>query len=310
MTEIAEQLGTILVADDEPDHAKLLDCWLGLRGYRCLVASNGQATLEMARAHHPDLILLDVNMPDMNGYEVCGRLKADPITADTPIIFLTGRGNVAEKVEGLARGASDYVTKPYDLPELLARVQAALRMKAAVEALKAEQSRLQFEATTDNLTGVANRAYFNRRLVEEFAAAERDGSLLACLMLDIDHFKHVNDRYGHLAGDLVLRDVGQLLRANVRAVDIPARYGGEEFAVLMPGAPLEGARALGERVRTVVERHAFQMAVTAYPLRITISAGAAVRRRDQKSPEALIEEADRALYRAKLEGRNRVVVAS
>lgn len=309
MIESPEMLGTILVADDEPEHTKLLTNWLGMRGYGCVAAHDGRSALALARERRPDLVLLDVNMPDMNGYEVCGRLKADPATADTPIIFLSGRSDSKGKVEGLTRGASDYVTKPYDLPELLARVQGALRTKATMEVLKQEHSRLAFEATTDHLTGVANRGYFDRRLAEEFASAERNGTLLACLMLDIDHFKRVNDRYGHQTGDLVLRDVGELLRAKVRAVDIPARYGGEEFAVLMPGGTLEGARVLGERIRAVVEQHPFRTDATAEPLRVTLSAGAAVRRRDHTSPAAFLEVADRALYRAKLEGRNRVAVA-
>lgn len=310
VTALLGSLGTILVADDELHHTKLLDTLLHIRGYRPIVACNGQAALDLARQHRPDLVLLDVNMPDMDGYEVCGRLKADPTTADTPIIFLTGRDNVAEKVAGLGAGASDYVTKPYDLTELLARVQAALRTKMTLESLKAAQTRLEMEATTDGLTGLANRAYFNRRLGEEFAAAERDGSVLSCLLLDIDHFKRVNDRHGHLVGDMVLSDVGRLLRENVRAVDIPARFGGEEFAVLMPGSTVEGARAVGERVRSVVERHVFELSAAAEPVQITLSAGAAIRRREHSSPESFVDTTDRALYRAKLLGRNRVVVAA
>ena len=149
MGEQSESLGVVLVADDDRDHADLLKTWLELRRYRCVVASDGPTAIDLARHGGPDVILLDLDMPGMNGYEVCGRLKADSATRDTPIIFLTARTAVEAKVRGLAGGASDYVTKPFDLTEVVARVETALRTKAAMEHLKARQSRLEAEATTD-----------------------------------------------------------------------------------------------------------------------------------------------------------------
>ena len=308
--EAAERPEQILVVDDDLDHATMLSRCLEVGGYTCLLAGDGPAALETACRERPDLVVLDVNMPGMSGYEVCGRLKADPATADTPIIFLTGRAATFEKVEGLARGATDYVTKPFDPSELLARVQTALRMKSAFEALKMEQSKLAVAATTDGLTGLANRAYFSRRLSEEFAAAVRTGARLACLMLDIDHFKEVNDRHGHLAGDAVLRAAGELLRDNVRGDDVAARFGGEEFVVLMVGSSLDGAGILAERIRVLVERHEVRFADAMAPIRTTLSVGVAIRQPSQRSPHELVEEADRALYRAKAAGRNRVALAS
>ena len=310
MGEHSQSLGVVLVADDDRDHADLLKTWLELRRYRCVVASDGPTAIDMARQGGPDVILLDLDMPGMNGYEVCGRLKADSVTRDTPIIFLTARTAVEAKIRGLAGGASDYVTKPFDLPEVVARVETALRTKAAMEHLKARQSRLEAEATTDGLTGLANRAYFNRRLGEEFASARRDGTPLACLMLDIDNFKLVNDHHGHIVGDRLLQGVGRLLADNVRADDVLARYGGEEFVILMPGQTIEAARILGERFRRIFEGHAFDAVGDGEPLSVTLSIGAAERRARHETAQALIEEADRALYRAKDEGRNRVVAAN
>ena len=310
MGEQSESLGVVLVADDDRDHADLLKTWLELRRYRCVVASDGPTAIDLARHGGPDVILLDLDMPGMNGYEVCGRLKADSATRDTPIIFLTARTAVEAKIRGLAGGASDYVTKPFDLTEVVARVETALRTKAAMEHLKARQSRLEAEATTDGLTGLANRAYFNRRLGEEFASARRDGTPLACLMLDIDNFKLVNDRHGHIVGDRLLQGVGRLLQDNVRADEVLARYGGEEFVVLMPGATIEAARIVAERIRRIFEGHAFDAVGDGRPLSVTMSIGAAERRASHETSQALIEEADRALYRAKNKGRNRVVAAN
>jgi two-component system, cell cycle response regulator len=294
----------ILVVDDEPDIRRLLARLLKSGGYHVTAAPDGPTALALAAELDPDLVLLDVSMPGMDGYAVCRALQQrERVPA---VIFVSAYGTTRDRVEGLEAGAVDYVVKPFDPVEVRARARAALRTQAVRDALA-------LQASTDPLTGLANRRQLDLRLAEAFDLAHRHGRPLACLMLDVDHFKRVNDTYGHAAGDAVLREVAARARAECRAVDTVARFGGEELTVLLPETDAEGARTVAERMRaavaaTPVPAWATDGALVAIPVRISI--GIAALGPHTPTAEALRATADGALYQAKQTGRDRVVVAN
>lgn len=418
----------ILIADDVIENVRLLKNLLQDTG-QVVFARNGLEALEQARRHRPDIILLDVMMPELDGYETCRRLKAEPGTRDTPVIFITGADGINDEAMGLSAGAIDYITKPFAPAIVRARVQnhlalvranaelrqandALRKFKAAVDSssaaviitdrdarieyvnaafvnatgyapeeaigqtpalLKSEQTpeslyrelrdailgganwrgevqnrnkdgsvrwddvavapvldaagtvthfvainsdislRKQMEeelrnlATTDALTGIANR----RRLMElgeqEMLRAQRAEAPLSVLMMDIDHFKHINDTYGHPAGDAVIQALARLCGETVRAIDTVGRLGGEEFAVLLPMTDRAGAQEVAERLRARVE--ASRLDWEGAPVSFTVSIGVAQIRPEDDSFTALLGTADQALYQAKHEGRNRVAVS-
>ena len=217
---------TVLAIDDSPDIHQLLDVRLRPEGILLHHALSADEGLEKALHVKPDLILLDVDLPVLSGFEVCQRLKNDPATASIPIIFLTGASEVRTKVHGFDLGAVDYVVKPFDPAELRARVRAALRTKRFLDLLATRSH-------VDGLTGVWNRTYFNQRFGEEMSAATRYGRAVALVMLDLDHFKGHNDSFGHPFGDQVLQAVGDVLHTCLRTTDAPCRFGGEEFALIL-----------------------------------------------------------------------------
>jgi two-component system, cell cycle response regulator len=287
----------ILVIDDSRDIHTLVKVRLGKEEVIVHSAYDAATGLVMARELKPDLILLDVELPDQDGFSVCAELKADSATMDTPIIFLTGVTSTEEKIRGLELGATDYVTKPFDPAELRARVRASLRTRYLVELLSKK-------AMVDGLTGLWNRNYLDAHLNIQLAAARRSGNPLCCIMADIDCFKQINDSYGHGFGDDVLRAIAGVFTECCRTEDIVCRYGGEEFTILLPNTPIEGAVELAERLRVgVASRSLFYHDVA---ISVTSSFGVADLR--GQVPRSLIELADEALYRAKHAGRNRVEV--
>ena len=263
-------------------------------------ALNGKVGLELAAALQPDLILLDLELPDLNGFEVCRLLKADPATMIIPIIFLTGASSTEQKIKGLQLGAADYVTKPFDVAELLARVGASLRTKFLLDLLSKK-------AMIDGLTGLWNRSYLDQRLNAELSLSARTGQTFSCIMADVDHFKAINDTYGHAFGDLALRTTSQVLAEHSRAEDIVCRYGGEEFAILLPGVGAVGAGAFAERMRDKVSQ--LVLPHGSGVVRLTCSFGIAEILKDNVAGASPIQLADQALYQAKRTGRNRVVAA-
>lgn len=269
------------------------------------MATSGEEALEICRQDPPDLILLDVVMPGMGGMEVCRRIKADPTTASVPVIFVTAQDDPADETRGLEAGAVDFITKPVNPAVVRARVRAHLTLKAQADALR----ELAF---IDGLTGVANRRRFDDALEIEWRRCRRSGSPLAVVMIDIDHFKHYNDRYGHQAGDACLRSVADELRGRLgRSSDLVARYGGEEFVCLLPECGLEGAQAKAEDLRQAVEAMGVPHEASATSPVVTISLGvAAIAPGPEQSPEELLAAADVGLYEAKLGGRNRVCIWS
>jgi two-component system cell cycle response regulator len=311
--DIREGLQTILVADDEPINRSLIQRRLERAGYHVLTAQNGQEAVEKTRASLPDLVILDVMMPVMDGLEACRLIKDDLSTRDIPVIFLSARDETEVKVSGLSLGANDYISKPFKAEELLARVDVAMRLKRerdqlrnVVEEARAHAEVAQEQAMTDALTGLLNRYGLQRVLAHEHAEARRYKRALSCLMIDLDNFKTINDTYGHSAGDTALQQVASILTEVVRRSDMVFRYGGEEFLVLLPETELEGATALAEKIRGAAVARLFGDGEQVF--RLTLSAGAASLT-DDESGNDMIARADVALYQAKEQGRNRVEVA-
>jgi diguanylate cyclase (GGDEF)-like protein len=294
--EVPNPNRVLVIDDSEPIH-KLIVARLRPEGLEVMGEMDGERGLEKAFADPPDLILLDVGLPDMDGFEVCRQLKEHPSTRDIPIIFLTGTTSTDSKVRGLDMGAVDYVTKPFDQVELRARVRAALRTKRL-------QDILEQQSFLDGLTGLWNRAYLDRRIESELNVARRYGRPLGLVLADIDHFKSLNDSHGHLFGDVVLQGVGEALRAHARRSDIVARYGGEEFAVLLTDTTLGAAQYVTERLRASIDSRRFE--AHGEILGVTASLGISCTQdiSGDLNAERLIAAADKALYAAKDAGRN------
>lgn len=304
---------TIVVADDEAVNRQLIQRRLEREGYRVLTARDGGEAVRLAREMLPDLVILDVMMPEMDGMDACRLIKEDERTRDIPVIFLSARDETEMKVSGLGLGADDYISKPFEAAELVARVHVRIRLKRERDQLRtsAEEASVRAEeaqerAMTDALTGLLNRHALAHTLARESAEARRYNRPLACLMVDLDDFKTINDTYGHTTGDLVLRQLAAVLREAVRGTDTVFRYGGEEFLVLLPETDLGGAGALGEKIRAAAEGHFFGEIARAFAL--TLSVGVASLS-DDESGNDMIVRADMALYQAKKNGRNRVETA-
>lgn len=288
----------VLIVDDSPDALALARVRLAKEGFELICAEGGIAGLEAASRERPDLILLDVDMPDMGGFDVCRALKGDGELCLIPVIFLSGSGGPEDKVKGLDLGAVDYVTKPFDSFELRARVNAALRTKRL-------QDLLIEHAKLDPLTGLANRLGLMERLHQEWTRIQRHGGDLSFIMGDVDHFKRINDTHGHVVGDQALRAVAEAIAGECRSSDLPSRYGGEEFAIIAPGATAPEAARLAERCRKAVD--AIRLRVGSETVGATASFGVADAL-DVATPEALSQRADDALLQAKRAGRNRVEI--
>ena len=303
----------ILVVDDHEDNIELLRARLEARGYEVEGANDGQAALDAVRRVCPDLILLDVMMPKMDGIEVVRRLKANAELPFIPVIMQTALDSTENKVEGLDAGADDYITKPINFAELEARVNSLLRIKALQTDLAARErelselnDRLRLISLTDGLTEVENRRSLELHLHEMWQHSMRLHEPIALIICDIDKFKAVNDNYGHQAGDSVLKEFAQLLKSEAREIDRVGRYGGEEFLLILSGTVLDAAVTFAERLREKVEGHTFSYA--GGTLRRTMSCGVAAAPHPRvKDQEALLRAADDALYVAKETGRNRVV---
>ncbi len=313
--------GDILIVDDNPVNLDLLSGMLLDRGFRVRVATNGRRAISAAKSAIPDLVMLDINMPEMDGYEVCRQMKDDELTRDVPVIFISALDNALDKVKAFSTGGADYVTKPFQFEEVLARIEIQLKISRLQKEMERkndelEQSNLQLERANrmlralsylDGLTGIANRRHFEESLDQEWRRAVRSGAPLSLLMVDIDRFKALNDAYGHQYGDDCLRQVAATFSDTLkRAGDLASRYGGEEFAVVLPATELAGAAAIAEIVRSRVEELGIPHDHS--PSRVvTVSVGAATCiPTESDAVTSLIDMADRALYQAKHDGRNRV----
>ncbi len=297
-----ETPATILVVDDSPENLQVISAVLK-EHYKVKVAINGERALALATAADPpDLILLDVMMPGMDGYEVCSRLKAQPATARIPVLFVSSRDEEEDEARGLSMGAIDYIVKPIRPSIVQARVRNHIELKRSRDLLE----RL---TTQDHLTGISNRRRFDDFLAVEWRRAAREQTPISLISIDIDHFKAYNDHYGHPQGDQCLIQVARALAASVtRPTDLVARCGGEEFAAVLPATGSAGATLLAEQMRARVLAQGLEHAHSATHSHVTISLGVAtlVPQADE-SPQALVDLADAALYEAKSAGRNRFV---
>jgi diguanylate cyclase (GGDEF)-like protein len=314
----------VLLVDDDRGVLELLRRGLEPQGYRFVEAEDGTQALTAIRKHHPDLILMDVEMPGLGGVEVCRIVKANQGAgfAFTPVILMTA-GRSSGKVEGLELGADDYLIKPFDMLELSARVKSMLRLKALQDTLveknkeldrinhELEEKRAVLEhlSRTDGLTGLVNRRHFEERLAAEWARSERYRAPLSCMLLDIDHFKKVNDTWGHPFGDVVLKEVAAVARRALRDVDVIARYGGEEIIALLPETSPDEAWRAAERVRMGVEAMRLTCRTVEPPEQVRCTASIGVSTAPSpavESAEQLVQIADACLYEAKQGGRNQV----
>ncbi len=313
----------ILVVDDSRAQLEHLVEVLSKEGYLVETAGDGRSAVRQAHASPPDLVLLDMILPDMDGREVLRILKAKE--GFIPIILLSVKSDLDSRVEGIRLGADDFLAKPFAEPEILAHVDAMLRIKSLQDTVREQKRELEKLSTTDGLTRLANHRHFQEELRREFSRAQRYGSPLSLIMMDLDHFKLVNDRHGHPFGDMVLQETAELVGNRLRDTDLPARYGGEEFAIILPNTPLSGAFRVAERILRDLNEHVFEahprdrtaaggpsatLAAAGSPIaeRVTASFGVASFPSPQiTSADLLIQYADAALYRAKTE-RNAVAL--
>jgi len=333
MSDVVSAEAEILIVDDTPANLDLLASMLKDR-FRVRAATSGRRALATARTYAIDLVLLDVDMPEMNGYEVCSELKKEKGTRDVPVIFISALDAAIDKVAAFAVGGADYVTKPFQVAEVMARIEYQLRLARLKKDLERKNEELgrayedvrriaaELEDTNrqlavanvrlrtlsylDGLTGVANRRRFDEALEEACAAANEFATPLSLVLIDLDHFKKLNDSQGHLDGDEALRAVASILAERTESRGgLAARFGGEEFAWLLPGVALDEAKSEAETLRTKIREAAIRH-VSADRGVVTASLGVSTSGAKPLTPPALIAAADAALYRAKSGGRDRV----
>jgi len=302
---------TILIIDDDSSVRNEVKRVLNEAGvfdeyYEC---ADGVEGFKLLLNKTIDLILSDVEMPGIDGLKFLGMKRAKPEYNDIPVIMLTGLGDIRLKVQSLEMGASDYVTKPFDPAELIARVKVHLKIKQLQDELREKNKKLEELSNTDSLTKIFNRRYFMELFDLEFQRARRYNSNLSFIMIDVDHFKEFNDNYGHLLGDRILSEVAKLFKDNLRRYDQIGRYGGEEFALMMPETDLDGALVVAERHRRRIEEYALYE--NGESLKVTISLGvAAIPNIHVQKLDDLIRLADDALLESKRQGRNRIAIAA
>lgn len=301
----------VLLVEDNKVQANIIKEFLEKNGYEVVLAEDGMSAFKLAKTRSMDIILLDRILPDIDGTDVCRWLKMDHNTRGIPIIMLTARNSVTDKVAGLEAGADDYLPKPFDESELNARIYVRLRTKSQQDELKQKNrqledmlTRVETLAIIDSLTGLFNRRRFETILAGEFKRALRYETPLSCMMIDIDRFKQVNDTCGHQTGDAVLREMAQLIQSSIREIDTAARWGGEEFVVLSPNTSKENALLAAARVLKAVSRHSFTGLAQK---ELTVSIGiASMPDPTLDSQDKMVHAADLAMYEAKRNGRNRV----
>lgn len=300
-------MGKVLIIDDDYDFVSMLQLMLSLNHFDIVTANSGDEGLrKIAENSDIDVVILDVMMPGMSGFDVCKEIRKSRESTKLPVILLTAKGEKDDIIEGINCGANDYITKPFESEILVAKINSLIKLKELQDELEKKNQLLENLAITDGLTGVYNYRFFHQKLKEEFERAKRYETPLACIMMDIDFFKNINDKYGHMVGDLVLKELAVIITENIRKNDVFARYGGEEFVLLLPHTSENGAFNEAERIRKAVENHQFgelekgevkiSLGVCNYPSEVITNA------------EDLLRCADTALYNAKNNGRNRTEV--
>lgn len=306
MLSIAKKLSDILIlaVDDDVDNLRLVSSALKHEGYRVEQAKSGEEAMEKLKKIMPDLVLLDINMSGVSGLDTLKsiRLRDDYIN----VILVSARSDSGDVIKGLDTGADDYICKPFDPMELLARVRAQLRIKDLTDRLAKANDRLRELVDIDDLTGLYNMRSIYQKLENEIGRAKRYNRSISVVMMDMDNFKEVNDTNDHLFGSFVLSEVGKLIRNNIRSIDFAARYGGDEFLIALSETGLEGAQLLAERIRQVIAAYTFEK--DGNSIRLTASIGLAVAQPaiEPIDSKSLVRYADHAMYDAKRTGKNRV----
>ncbi|HLY59191.1 MAG TPA: diguanylate cyclase [Terriglobia bacterium] len=296
----------ILIAEDEPVSRRLLEVMLQKWNFEVDIATNGAEAWKILQGEDaPRIAILDWMMPEMDGLQVCQKireLRAEPYTY---VILLTARGLKEDVVEGIEAGADDYLSKPFDSGELKARLRSGIRILELQESLIASRDALRFQATHDNLTGLWNRGATLDALRRELSRADRQGAPVAVIMADLDHFKQINDTFGHLVGDEVLREAASRLGSGVRLYDWVGRYGGEEFMVILPECEVADAVKQAERLRAAISSKPFESSGGLIPVTLSLGVAGGLNTNIEDTT-TWVRAADEALYRAKEKGRNRV----
>jgi two-component system cell cycle response regulator len=310
-SEPESNLDSVLIAEDDPIFLRILQSWFKKWDYRVTAVKNGVDAWEvLQQPTAPPMAVLDWMMPGMDGIEVCRKIRSREHGPYCYVLLLTAKDDREDVVAGLDAGADDYLTKPFDVAELRARVRAGKRILELQAALIRAHDTLQYESAHDPLTALWNRGAIINFLKNEIERQQRSSQPLGVMMADVDHFKKINDTYGHLVGDQVLKEVGHRLAEGVRTYDSVGRYGGEEFLVIVPGCKPPDLLASAERLRRSIGGSNFE--TSAGPLAVTLSVGVASGRDDgdrSEDSETLLRAADTALYAAKAQGRNQVGVA-
>jgi two-component system, cell cycle response regulator len=301
-------LPTILLVEDDRKDQNLFKLYLENLPYRLLMVQNGEEAIIECQKGKVDLVLLDLILPGIDGFDVCRSLKENDSTRDIQILMVSSQSDLESKLKGLELGADDFLIKPVIREELMVRIKSLFKKKLYLDQLVSRYETALNAAITDRLTGLFNHSYFKYFLEHELKRCRRQKEPMALIMIDIDDFKQYNDTYGHPAGDAILRLFGRLIKRNIREVDLAARYGGEEFAVVLPYADLEAAERVAERILTNIRKCSLSEGPSHHFERKTASLGIACCPKDGETVADLLQRADEALYRAKRKGKNQICI--